>query len=127
MNKLTIITGLAATGITLLLTGCGTTGYMGSITNGYSVDVTGKAYPKIEPHKVTLEYKDEPNAKVPCGKYETIGQISVDNSNAMGLPRSVTDINTYFKNGAASKGGDAVIYITQSEDSYNGYIIKCEG
>lgn len=110
----------------IMLSGCAST--FDSIKQGYSSDISTHQYPKTDPDKVVLVFKDQPDQKLPCKDYETLGQISVEPYNVMGLPRSKVDIEKYLREGGAAYGANAVINIVNSSgmgQDVMGYAIRC--
>ena len=126
MKNLKKITAIAiASGLAISLASCA--GDIDNMKQGYSVDMTSaQKYKPTNPSDVKLVYKDDQSAKIPCDKYDQIGQINTQTSGAAGFAKSLSQINQDLKNGAAAQGGDAVINIDKSMFEYSGYIIKCK-
>ena len=122
-NKIALVAltaGMAALG------GCASQN-MGNIKNGYMTNITTKSFPKTDPKNVLLIYKNQPDQTLPCAKYSTIGQVTVDTYDPfIGWDRSPETVTTNLKAGGASLGADAVININQVDEVDTGYAIKCE-
>jgi uncharacterized lipoprotein YehR (DUF1307 family) len=123
LKKLTAL--VISSALAVSLASCA--GDLENMKQGYSVDMNNSTkLAATNASDVKLVYKDDPSAKLPCDKYDQLGQINVQTSGAVGFAKSLTDINQDLKNGAAAQGGDAVMNIDKSMFEYSGYIIKCK-
>ena len=123
-TRKTIALAALTIGITTLA-GCASQN-LGNIKNGYMTNITNKSFPKTDPKKVLLIYKDQPDQTLPCKHYATIGQVKVDTYDPyIGWDRSEKTVTNNLKSGGASLGADAIINISEVDEVQTGFAIKC--
>jgi len=127
LAKQTKLLGLGAIAISAMALGGCASQNLGNVEHGYMTNVTGSTFEKTHPKDVKLVFKNQPNQKLPCAKYKTIGEVTVDTYEPyLGLDRSQASISEKLQAGGASMGADAVINIATADQKDIGYAIKCE-
>jgi|TARA_R110002167_G_scaffold184717_1_gene385214 hypothetical protein len=122
--KMKLALGGVAVGV-LALAGCASQN-VGNIENGYMTNVTGKTYPATQAQNIKVIYKNQPNQDLPCKKYSTIGQITVDTYGPyVGITRGAGKVSELFRKAGSKLGADAIINITEADQTDVGYAIKC--
>jgi len=119
-QKVTLAIGAGA--ITLMLSGCSGAGLLGLVgaPEDSAVQLNNQHFAPTTPNQITIYAQGQ---KPKC-KYNTIGSVSVDNTQWF-TTRSLEKKYSVLKEKAAKMGGTGVMNITQSFANTDASIIRC--
>ena len=118
MKKL-VKCGFTLTVVAILLSGCSTADVQTLVGGGEAISTSTVKHAVTNPSHVKLYYS---SADVPK-HYQSVGRVSANNDNMMGIPHSQQTISAELKKQAALLGANGVINISNGLEQTTGEAI----